>query len=190
MPKMRYLLLALFLIYSFSCEHRNPTDPDTGEEGQTQQQEAQEEDAAIYTVLNLSATKNTYVSQRNPDRNYGQATRLLVSSREVSTGEHRAYIYFPFSSSSFPTHTVIDSAKVILFHQREHPFDHTLTVFACELTRSFSETQTTWNNKPASKSFRWIRVLKNDNLIGHFECRRFHIVQYKHRGWFSRISNE
>lgn len=85
----------------------------------------------------LYASSDTYVSQNNPDNNYGLQTFLQVSGDD--------YIYLKFTE--IPAIETIISAKLKLYTTYELTNGPEIVVYSCSGT-TWVEDDITWNTKP------------------------------------------
>ncbi|MHB1316829.1 MAG: DNRLRE domain-containing protein, partial [Minisyncoccota bacterium] len=115
-------------------------------------------DPDIY-VMNISASKDTYVNEYNQDENYGFNNDFRVRSK--STGDNQRALV-QFTIPSLPTGTVIQSAKIKLYMYEQASSDINRTYNAYRSLSSWVEgnggsdnnpvNEVRWDNKPTASS--------------------------------------
>ena len=97
------------------------------------------------TTTTLTATKDAYVDQDNPDTNYGSATEL------IATTDLKKYLLVSFDISSLPSSITIVSATLKIYcTYKDGSYD--MPVYKINDDSSWSESTVTWNNAPSYDS--------------------------------------
>ena len=97
----------------------------------------------------LTAIKDAYIEKDKPDTNHGTDTTLWVSGDD-STYDTDERVLIAFDLSSICPHASIKSAKLKIYVQYEGYSGDPL--YLSRITGSWTETEVTWNNQPATTS--------------------------------------
>jgi len=96
-------------------------------------------------VVELSATKDAYVSNGHPDNNYGYSDWLVVG-----VNNHEYWSYLQFDLTSIPSNATVESAELVLQRfLKVGSFDMLVKMVG----ESWSEGTVTWNNTPIPYTF-------------------------------------
>ena len=104
-------------------------------------------DNTINTVIELSATQDTYVTSNLPNDNWGTSNWLRLGYNLASPNYGAVRIFLKFDLSSIPSQAVINSARFrIYMHTATPSGDQSMGVQARHLVSNWSENAVTWNS--------------------------------------------
>ena len=118
------------------------------------------------TVTTFKTTDDAFLSESEPDTNYGGGTELRLSNRGT-IGNRRKRTYLQFDISRIPLTAIVESAELSLYYHAEADRDLEVRPVATHLL-PFDEMAITWNDRPALYDVRayhyapyspgWIRI--------------------------------
>jgi len=105
-----------------------------------------------YSTRTFYASRDTYIYQAYPTKNYDYAGFLAAGHSGVTDKRVRALIYFPITG--IPSYAEIVSAQVVLHMRSKHNFQASYQRFwIFRLSRNWDEKTATWNK--ASSTAPW-----------------------------------
>lgn len=105
-------------------------------------------DVAHATILNISASRDSWISEASPTTNYGTDGNVLIETNASS--QKRPMVHF--NIGSIPAGATINSASVYLY---AYSYDGSQGAVSTlyDLASDWAETSVTWNNAPALSTF-------------------------------------
>ena len=102
----------------------------------------------LVSEIQLSVTEDAYVSEENPNRNFGSSNVLLVKNGDLDSDDiMRSYLKFNYGE--IPSYAYdIDEATLILLTQDEERIGSGLEVSISGVEENWNENSITWNTKP------------------------------------------
>lgn len=123
----------------------------------------------------FTATADSYVSEREPGRNFGGLTELVVGRSIIDGDGYRFRILVRFDVTGIPAGSTITAATLSMYH--DGSTSDSLVVLAKRITATWSESLVRWNNQPNRINPQGIRAI--NRAAGRYDWEVAPIVQ----GW-------
>lgn len=131
--------------------------------------------ASPQVARQFTATADSYVSEREPGRNFGGATDLVVGRSIIDGDGYRFRILVRFDVTGIPAGSTVTAATLSMYH--DGSTTDSLVVLAKRITATWSESLVRWNNMPNRITPQGIRAI--NRAAGRYEWEVVPIVQ----GW-------
>ena len=129
-------------------------------------------------IFFLVPIEATYISQLNPNNNFGPCEELYVGQSAIPTDNFRTLLKFDIRT--IPLGNIIVKATLRLFLNEE---DSSLTkaLYINRLLSNFSQNTVTWNNAPEFKHTFFSTNISDNNINNYIYINITDLV----RGWYS-----
>lgn len=105
---------------------------------------------AYATVINITASADSYVSEHYPTTNYGYTQNIwVITSNNTTYNSGDQYGYFMFDLSDIPSGSTIVNATLNLVQQTAST-SGTYDLLVYNTTLSWNESNITWDTKPSN----------------------------------------
>ena len=115
----------------------------------TECRETQSFQDGVYPNLSYAGTRDTYISEENPNNNYGNSGTLLVDGDDPPSSGQDKSVLLKWNVSSIPPGSTIISASITI-HVTD-PTDDPYKIY--ELKRDWVENEATWNDYSSGNSW-------------------------------------
>ena len=130
-------------------------------------------------IFFLVPIEATYISQQNPNNNFGPCEELYVGQSAIPSDTFRTLLKFDIRT--IPLGSIIAKATLRLFlNEEESSFAKAL--YINRLLSNFSQNTVTWNNAPEFKHTFFSANISDNNVNNYVYVNITELV----RGWYSR----
>ena len=98
--------------------------------------------------IDVIISMDTYISEANPNTNYGTSDTLIVGERPLASGMNRFLLKFVLPAAPAPG-SVLSGASLMLVKKSQQTCGPAPTKISVRRAHGFDELTTVWNNQPS-----------------------------------------